>query len=411
MFKSFFPSPKWFFISVVLWALICTVIWFNFNDVLGALLGLDLSNKEPVIGLGHFYTPSFLLFYIYYFFSVAIFALFWFYLARHPWQRWSVWGSALILFNTYFSVQTSVALNNWYAPFYNMIQAALGGEVVQESELYGLVLVALAIVLVYMAMAVMNLFFVSHYVFRWRTAMNNYYVKYWEELRHIEGASQRVQEDTKIFSSTVERLGVRLIDSVMTLIAFLPLLLGLSVHVDELPIVGAIPHPLVFAAIFWALFGTILLSVVGIKLPGLEFKNQVVEAAYRKELVYGEDHEERAEPLKLKELFGNVRKNYFKLYFHYLYFNVARYLYLQADNFFSLIILVPTVVVGKITLGIFNQILQAFRQVTDSFQFLVNSWPTIVELISVYKRLSAFESSIKNEPLPEIDQKELSSRS
>ena len=38
-------------------------------------------------------------------------------------------------------------------------------------------------------------------------------------------------------------------------------------------------------------FGTVLLMVVGIKLPGLQFNNQKVEAAYRKELVYGEDHE------------------------------------------------------------------------------------------------------------------------
>ena len=75
----------------------------------------------------------------------------------------------------------------------------------------------------------------------------------------------------------------------MTLIAFLPLLAALSVHVAELPVVGAIPYPLVIAAIAWSLFGTVLLAVVGIKLPGLEFRNQRVEAAFRKELVYGED--------------------------------------------------------------------------------------------------------------------------
>ena len=36
--------------------------------------------------------------------------------------------------------------------------------------------------------------------------------------------------------------------------------------------------------------GGILISwLVGIKLPGLEYNNQKVEAAFRKELVYGED--------------------------------------------------------------------------------------------------------------------------
>ena len=37
----------------------------------------------------------------------------------------------------------------------------------------------------------------------------------------------------------------------------------------------------------------------------------------------------------------------------------------------------------------------AFSQVSNSFQFLVNSWGTIVELISIYKRLRAFEATIK----------------
>jgi peptide/bleomycin uptake transporter len=205
------------------------------------------------------------------------------------------------------------------------------------------------------------------------------------------------------FSGTMQGLGVSLIDSVMTLIAFLPLLATLSMHVTELPVVGAIPYPLVIAAVVWSLFGTILLAVVGIKLPGLEFKNQRVEAAFRKELVYGEDDETRAQPPTLSELFANVRKNYFTLYAHYVYFDVVRYLYLQTDNVFATLILVPTLAVGKITFGVFQQIVSAFSQVATSFQYLVNSWPTIVELISIYKRLRAFEATLEGAPLPEID--------
>ncbi len=262
----------------------------------------------------------------------------------------------------------------------------------------------LSLALVYMSIAVLNVFFVRHYVFRWRTAMNDYFTAYWPRLRHIEGASQRVQDDTMRFSGTMQGLGVNFIDSVMTLIAFLPLLASLSVHVQTLPIVGAIPYPLVIAAIAWSLFGTSLLAVVGIKLPGLEFRNQRVEAALRKELVLGEDDTARAQPPTLAELFRNVRKNYFTLYAHYVYFDMVRYLYLQVDNVFATLILVPTLAIGKITFGIFQQIVTAFSQVASSFQYLVNSWPTIVELISIYKRLRAFEATLEGAPLPEIDQ-------
>ena len=58
------------------------------------------------------------------------------------------------------------------------------------------------------------------------------------------------------------------------------------------------------------------------------------------------------------------------------------------------IFLIPTIVSGRITLGIMNQILRAFGQVASSFQFLVNSWTTIIDLISIYKRLQAFENAI-----------------
>src|SRR6185437_3579937 len=135
------------------------------------------------------------------------------------------------------------------------------------------------------------------------------------------------------------------------------------------------------------------------KLPGLYFRNQRVEAAYRKELVFGEEDPTHAQPPTVAELFNNVRRNYFRLYFHYMYFNIARIFYLQADNIFPYIVLAPTIVAGKITLGLLNQILNAFNQVRSSFQYLVNSWTTIVELLSIYKRLRAFESIVRGEPI------------
>lgn len=406
MFKSFFPSPKAFFLSILIWSTFCITCWYLFRENIGASLGFDLSPQEPVIGIGHFYTDSFQLFSAYYLFSISIFALFWFKIKPHKWQYWSIIGSAFIMFSTYFSVQVSVALNNWRRPFFDLVQAALDADSknsVTAKQLYDLIYTFAEIALLAVFVYVMTRFIVNHYIFRWRTAMNDYYTKHWEQVRQIEGASQRVQEDTMIFARIVESLGVSIIDSIMTLFAFLPILWGLSSYVTELPIIGDIPYPLFNAVLFWSLFGTILLVVVGIKLPGLEFKNQRVEAAYRKELVYGEDSEDRAEPLTLKELFNNVRKNYFKLYFHYLYFNVARSLYLNADNIFTYFIMIPTIVAGKVTFGLLQQILTAFSQVSNSFQYLVNSWPTIVELLSVRKRLKSFEAAINDEPLPEID--------
>jgi peptide/bleomycin uptake transporter len=402
MFVSFFPRSRFFFLSVFLWTAIAVTLWYAGGRAFGAHFGLPPAapDAKPIIGVSIFWSKPFLWFYIYYIVFVGAFTAFWQTVAAQPWWRWSIPGSALILFVTYIQVEVSVAINNWYGPFYDLVQAALShsGKVTLE-QFYGELATFAYIALVAVTVGVLTRFFVSHYVFRWRTAMNDYYMAHWPKLRLIEGAAQRVQEDTMRFSSITEDLGVSLINSVMTLIAFLPVLLTLSSHVKELPLVGEVPDALVMVAILWSLFGTVFLALIGVKLPGLQFRNQLVEAAYRKELVYGEDSAERAQP-PTRELFSHVRHNYFKLYFHYMYFNVGRIIYLQTDNIFPYIILAPTIVAGLITLGLMNQILNAFDQVRSSFQYLVNSWTTIIELLSIHKRLRAFESEIDDGPLP-----------
>ncbi len=395
MFKSFFPQPKWFFASLLAWFALNIALWYSGGHAWGSYLGLNLVPDEALpIGVSRFWSANFLWFYLWFWLSTTIFALFWRFKSNNPWQGWSVWGSAFILFNIWFGVQVNVVINAWYSPFYDLIQKMLtqgGGDV---SLLYSETLTFLYIAMVYVTFAVFNLFFVSHYIFRWRTAMNDFYTAHWHKLRHIEGASQRIQEDTMRFAKTTENLGVSLIEAVMVLIAFLPVLFSLSSHVKTLPVVGEISHALVWAAITWSVLGTVILVVVGFKLPGLEFNNQKVEAAYRKELVYGEDYENRADPLTLKELFSKVRVNYFRLYFHYAYFNLVRIWYMQLDNLFGLFVLFPSIAAGTITLGLMMQISNVFGKVRESFQYLIASWPTIIELLSIYKRLKAFESAI-----------------
>ncbi|CDZ60984.1 peptide antibiotic transporter SbmA [Neorhizobium galegae] len=408
MFHSFFPRPKLFFLSAAVWTLVCIFVWYTVGPEVGSAIGLPplAEGQKAPVGLAFFFTPDNLWFYLYFTIFVVIFGVAWRIIERdHPWANWSIWGSAFIIFIAYFSVQISVAVNNWRGPFFDLLQRALAREPgITAWQFYDLQLRFFEIGAVGVVLSVTTAFFTNHYVFRWRTAMNDFYMSKWEKLRHIEGASQRVQEDTMRFANILEGLGVALINSVMTLVVFLPLLFAMSEHVNDLPIIGAIPHALFWLAIVWSLFGTALLALAGIKLPGLNFRNQRVEAAYRKELVYGEDHADRADPVTVRELFTNVRRNYFRMYWHYLYFNVARYSFGQLDALFLLFILVPTFVAGRITLGIWQQISTAFGQVSDSFQYLVSYWSTIIELLSIHKRLKAFEAAINDEPLPAIDQ-------
>ena len=398
MFVSFFPHPKLFFVSAVVWTALAMAVWYGFA---GDLFG---SSAPGAVGVAIFWSARSLWFDLYFAICVAIFAGAWMVLSPHRWAPWSILGSALILFSTYFQVQVSVAINSWFGPFYDMIQAALSKtRTVTLEEFYGQLFTFASIALVAVVVGVMTRFFISHYIFRWRTAMNEFYMAHWPRLRTIEGASQRVQEDTMRFATTMENLAVELISAVMTLLAFLPVLVQLSSNVTELPLVGSIPYPLVIAAVIWSVLGTGALALIGIRLPGIEFFNQRVEAAYRKELVLGEDDPARSAPPTVNELFGAIRRNYFRLYLNFMYCNIGRIVYLQTDTIFPYILLGPTIVAGKITLGAMNQTIRAFGQVRTSFQYLINSWSTIVELISIYQRLRGFEAKISGEPLPSIE--------
>ena len=77
-----------------------------------------------------------------------------------------------------------------------------------------------------------------------------------------------------------------------------------------------------------------------------------------------------------------------------MYFDVGKWSYLQFGVMVPYIALGPSIVAGAFTLGVMQQIIRALGKVESSFQFLVNSQTIIVELISVWKRLSEFEAKL-----------------
>ena len=153
--------------------------------------------------------------------------------------------------------------------------------------------------------------------------------------------------------------------------------------------------------------GGVLISwLVGIKLPGLEYNNQVVEAAFRKELVYGEDDRvEYAKPPTILELFAGIKFNYHRLFLHYGYFDLWLIMYNQSMIIVPYVIMGPGLFTGAMTLGILIQTSSAFREVQGSFSLFMQNWTRITELRSIYKRLTEFEKSIgyKNPDRPSTD--------
>ena len=311
------------------------------------------------------------------------------------WFNWSWFGSFIILSSLWVQVKIDVKINEWFGVFYDMIQKALATpNAITIDEYWSSLASFITLAGMYIALYVAISFFTAHYLFRWRTAMVEWYHSVYDRARKIEGASQRVQEDTIKFTRIMESLGTSFIESVMVLIQFVPILLGLSVGIPIF-FFGEWQYGLITGALLWTLGGTAFLIGLGwiLRLVGVEYDLQKKEAAYRKILVVAED-DNNVRPKSINELFDGVRSIHFLSYIRYLYFNVGRMAYLQANVLSAYVFLAPAIVAGIVTLGVMQQIIRAFGRVEGSMQYLLKAWPTIIELASVYKRLREFENLI-----------------
>ena len=312
------------------------------------------------------------------------------------WYLWAWAGSALILSSLWVQVQIDVMINEWFGEFYDMIQKALGEpNAITISEYWASLFSFITLAGIYVALAVAVSFFTAHFLFRWRTAMVEWYHSVYDQARTIEGASQRVQEDTIKFSRIMEGLGTSFIEAIMIIVEFIPILFGLSIGIPIF-FFGEWEYGLITGALVWSIGGTLFLIILGyiLRLVGVEYDLQKQEAAYRKILVIAED-DGTIRPKKLEELFDDVRKIHFLSYLRYLYFNIGRVAYLQANVLSAYVFLAPAIVAGVVTLGVMQQIIRAFGRVEGSMQYLLRAWPTIIELASVYKRLREFENRIE----------------
>ncbi|MCH5336720.1 MAG: putative transporter [Campylobacter sp.] len=211
-------------------------------------------------------------------------------------KKWAIWaylGLFLLLSFLYLQTSLSVAVNEWYKDFYNVLQKPqitdsnstlsqidetqsakfkeeanniakenlekanflnksslyyyqflvqnfFGTKSIGVKEYYGikdfysLIAVFLCIAIPYVLIATINIYFASVYAFKWREAMTFEYLKFWKlKDNNIEGSSQRIQEDTYNFSKILESLGLSFIKALMVLIAFIPILWNLSDSISQ----------------------------------------------------------------------------------------------------------------------------------------------------------------------------------
>ena len=311
---------------------------------------------------------------------------------KREWFIWAYGGLTLILSLLVSQVYLDVLFNNWYKEFYDILQTATDRDL---SEFWDSIIKFLYIALPYVTIYAFTNWFTRLWAFRWREAITFSYMPYWKSTdAKVEGASQRIQEDCKEFARIVESIGLQVVKAIMTVIAFVPILWILSSNV-VVPFLKDISGSLVWVCLLLSFGGIIISWFVGIKLPGLEYNNQKVEAAFRKELVYGEDDRVKYAGMNMiMKLFTGVKINYHRLFLHYGYFDLWSIWYRQLFVIVPFLIMAPGLFTAAYTLGIMMQVVNAFGEVKDAFSVFLYNWVKINELRSIYKRLSEFEKAI-----------------
>ena len=283
-------------------------------------------------------------------------------------------------------------------------------------------------------------FVMQHFSLTWRLCLMESYVHRCEAHDRgfeLEGASQRIHEDTQRFSSSLQRGTTKLLTAFLKLIVFLPRLNQLS---------GQVPRPqwlldlapdalltdswLLYIAVGSATIGYSMALYVARHLVGLDVNNQRVEARLRKRLVIAEGDAERLGtpegdggahssshatkgdvPMTSSQmssvrgarvaagyaaLWDDLRENYSKLFINFLSFNVWVGVWMQVP------FILPMFLGGTqlfsleqpIQMGLLVQVSDAFQQTTAALSTGVDRWADVNEFRSVVRRLTEFEATL-----------------
>ena len=250
----------------------------------------------------------------------------------------------------------------------------------------------------------------SFWAFHWRLALMRRYLELWDASSTVEGASQRIHEDTQRFASALQGCLAVVLDAVLTLAVFAPLLVDLGARAvapwhDEVRVLG--DGWLVVTAVVAATLGLGGAMVFGKHLVLLEFANQRVEAALRRLLVLREvEGQPRYRGVTgLMSFDGDVgraladlRRNYHRLFRHFWLLNTWLSGFDQACVLLPYFLVAPLVFAAdperRITLGVLVQVANCFDKVFGSLSVVADSWGAVNDFRSTLLRLREFEANL-----------------
>lgn len=305
-------------------------------------------------------------------------------------------------------VGIDVALNLWRAAFFEALQKKDGAEFARQLWIYCVIGAGFILATTFQA-------YVTQWLtIRWRRWMSEGLVARWLSgpihyrmqvlAQGPDNPDQRIAEDVRAFVRLSLTLTVGLLGSVVSLASFVFILWELSAAAP-LTLLGLswdLPGYLVWAALAYAVVGTVFTHFVGRGLIPLDVEQERREADYRYALVRLRENGEAValargetrERSGLNQRFDSLVHNTFSLMRKQRNLSFFTAGYKHASLVFPYLVVGPLYFAGKMSLGVLMQTGSAFAQVRTALSYLVTSYATVAEVAAVIQRLMEFEESM-----------------
>ena len=335
-----------------------------------------------------------------------------FYLARPFWSgthgrlQWLM--LAVLIGFTLFSITISVWIAAWDKRFYDALAAFDGASMPSLIVEY----------LGYMAMVIGCIvcgdWLQKRLIFRWRTHLTEQFQTNWlEGHKHYrlrltgepDNPDQRIAEDIYLLADKSISLFRSFINNIAKFSAFVAVLWTLS-GVQTFNIGGhniTIHGYLVWVALIYSIFSTVIAHLVGRKLKNLNIDRQHREADYRAALLRVRDHAEQiafynggeAETGRLKQRYLRIRDNWRRLTNCEFRQETFWATYVRISIFIPILATLPMYLAKTMTFGDMMQTRTSFARVQDSFGWFTDSYRRLIEWAAVVERLSGFQTALE----------------
>ena len=315
---------------------------------------------------------------------------------------------AVLIGFTLCSITISVWIAAWDKRFYDALAAFDG------ASMPALIVEYLGYMAMIIGCIVCGDWLQKRLIFRWRTHLTEQFQKNWlEGHKHYrlrltgepDNPDQRIAEDIYLLADKSIGLFRSFINNIAKFSAFVAVLWTLS-GVQTFNIGGysiTVYGYLVWVALIYSIFSTVIAHLVGRKLKNLNIDRQHREADYRAALLRVRDHAEQiafynggeAETGRLKQRYLRIRDNWRRLTNCEFRQETFWATYVRISIFIPILATLPMYLAKTMTFGDMMQTRTSFARVQDSFGWFTDSYRRLIEWAAVVERLSGFQTALE----------------